>query len=51
MKSKSKLHLFAIVWGILFSAFIFLTIGAKIIIGIFEDGPGSIKVLPQSFVM
>lgn len=48
-KPKSKLHLLSIVWGIIFSVFMFLTIGAKIIIGIIEDGPGSLKVLPESF--
>ena len=50
MKSKSKLHLLSIVWGIIFSVFMFLTIGTKIIIEIFEDGPGSLKGLPESFV-
>ncbi len=49
-KPKSRLHLLSIVWGILFSVFIFLTIGVKIVIGIFEDGPGSMKVVPETFV-
>ncbi|MEN8225056.1 MAG: hypothetical protein ABFS05_06805 [Bacteroidota bacterium] len=49
-KPKSKIHLLAIVLGILFSAFIFFTIGIKVISGFFDDGPGTIKLSLESFL-
>ena len=49
-KPKSKLHLLSIVWGILFSVFIFLTLGIKVIGGFFDDGPGTTKLSWESFV-
>ena len=54
MKSKrkplSKLHLLAIIWGIIVSAFMFLAVGLQIIFGFFEDGPGTMKVSLESFI-
>jgi len=49
-KPKSKLHLLATVWGILFSVFIFFTLGIKVISGFFEEGLGNIKLTLESFV-
>ncbi len=49
-KPKSKLHLLSIAWGLIFTSFILLAVGSKIIIGILEDGLGTLKVLPKSFV-
>jgi hypothetical protein len=49
-KPKRKLHLFAIVWGAIFTAFMLLTIGSKMIGGIFIDGMGSLNVHPETFV-
>ena len=48
-KPKSKLHLLSIVWGIIFSVFMFLTIGVKIIGGIFEEGRLFLNELLESF--
>jgi len=54
MKTKrkpiSKLHLLSIVWGLIVSGFMFLFIGLAIIGGIFDDGPGTLKVGLESFI-
>lgn len=53
MKSKrkplSKLHLLSIIWGVMFSALLFLVIGGKIIAGFFNNGHGTLKVNLESF--
>ena len=49
-KPKSKLHILALVWGIIFSAFMLLTIGLKFIVSIFEKGTGSLSVSSETFI-
>ena len=49
-KPKSNLHLGSMVFGIVFSAFMFLTIGLKFIVSIFEKGTGSLSMTPETFV-
>ena len=48
-KSKSKLHLLSIVWGLIVTSFMALAVGSKIIIGIIEDVHLFINELPESF--
>ena len=49
MKTKSKFHLLPKVWGIIFTLFMLLAIGSKMIIGIIEDGRQFFYELPESF--
>jgi len=49
-KPKSKLHLLALVWGLIFTTLFFLVLGIKIITAIFEDGAQFFSELPKSFV-
>ncbi len=49
-KPKSSLHLGSMVFGIVFSAFMFLTIGLKFIVSIFEKGTGSLSMTPETLV-
>lgn len=48
-KSSGKLYLLSKIWGIIFTTFIFLTIGMKIIFGFFGDEPGTAKIRWQTF--
>lgn len=48
-KPKSKLHLLSIVWGLIFTSFMLLAVGSKMIIGIIEDGRLFLNELPESF--
>ena len=48
-KPISKLHLLSIVWGLIFTSFILLVVGSKMIIGIIEDGRLFLNELPESF--
>ena len=48
-KPKSKLHLLSIVWGLIFTSFMILAVGSKMIIGIIEDGRLFLNELPESF--
>ena len=48
-KAKSKLHLLSIVWGLIFTSFIILAVGSKMIIGIIEDSRLFFHELPESF--
>jgi len=48
-KPKSKLHLLSIVWGLIFTSFMLLVLGIKIIISIFEDGPQFLRETSESF--
>lgn len=49
MKSKSKIHLISVIWGLLVTSFMLLAVGSKIITGIFEDAPQYIIELQESF--
>jgi len=49
LKTRNKLHLLAIIWGIIFTVFILLAVGSKLIIGIIEDGLQSLYELPKTF--
>lgn len=49
-KSKSKLHLLAIVWGALFSSFLLLILGGKIIMTIQEDATKFFSEIPRTFI-
>ncbi len=48
-KPKSKLHLLSIIWGLIFTSFMLLVLGSKIIIAIIEDGPQFLSEIPESF--
>ena len=49
MKTRSKLPLLSKVWGIIFTLFMLLAIGSKMIIGIIENGRQFFNELPESF--
>jgi len=49
-KPKTKLHLLAVVWGLIFTIIFLLMLGIKIISAIFEDGAQFFSKLPESFV-
>ena len=38
LKTNSKLHLIILIWGIIFTSLLILTVGSKIVIGFVEDG-------------
>lgn len=48
-KPKSKLHLLAVIWGLIFTTLFFLMLGIKIIVEMFEDGAQFFSELPESF--
>ncbi len=48
-KPKSKLHLLSIVWGLIFTSFMLLVLGIKIIISLIEDGSQFLREIPGSF--
>ncbi len=48
-KPKSKLHLLSIVWGLIFTSFMLLAVGSKIIIAIVEGDPKMFFEFPESF--
>ena len=48
-KPKSKLHLLSIIWGLIFTAFMLLIVGSKIIIAIVEGDSQMFNEFPGSF--
>ncbi len=48
-KSKGKIQLLSIVWGLIFTSFMLLAVGSKMIIGIIEDGRQFLSEIPESF--
>lgn len=48
-KPKNKLHLITVIWGIIFTSFILLAVGSKILAGIFEDSSQYLNTLQESF--
>lgn len=48
-KPKSKLHLLAIVWGAIFTAFMILVLGVKTISEIIENGPPTLGEFLKEF--
>ena len=49
-KPKSKLHLLSIVWGLLFTSFMFLALGSKLIMTIIEDYSEFLSETKNSFL-
>lgn len=49
-KPISKLRLLAIVWGAIFSSFLLLVLGGKIIATIVDDGPQLLFDIPKTFI-
>ncbi|MBN1968923.1 MAG: hypothetical protein JW870_06115 [Candidatus Delongbacteria bacterium] len=49
MKTRSILHVFSKVWGIIFTLFMLLAIGSKMIMEIFEDSHQFLNELPETF--
>lgn len=50
MKVKSNLHRIAVIWGILFTTFLLLSVGSKIIMAIFENPGMFVSQFQQSII-
>jgi hypothetical protein len=49
-KPLTKLRLLAMIWGIIVSSILLLTIGLQIIFGFYEEGPGTMQISLESFI-